>query len=194
MHLMLPDIDGFTLLEEMRSRPATQCIPVVILSGRTLSFEDVSRLDHMSVTFYSKQLMTEAEATQAFQRAMMGENALPAQTSLVVKQTIAYLQEHFSQAITRQELAAEVGVSKDYLSHIFHQEIGFSPWEYLLRYRIQQSKTRLRSSHDSITEIAAQVGFNDLSHFNRVFRKRVGCTPREYREGSQDDSNFLKHQ
>jgi signal transduction histidine kinase/AraC-like DNA-binding protein/ABC-type sugar transport system substrate-binding protein/FixJ family two-component response regulator len=193
MHLMLPDIDGFTLLEQMRSQPATQRVPVVLLSGRTLSFDDVRRLDHMYVTYHSKQLLTELEAAEAFHRAIIDENALPAQTSLVVKQAIAYLQERFSQAVTRQDLAAAVGVSKDYLSHIFHQEVGFSTWEYLLRYRIQQAKTRLRNCNNSIMEIAAQVGFNDLSYFYRVFRKNVGCTPREYREGSQDKSHFLKH-
>ena len=79
-------------------------------------------------------------------------------------------------------LAAAVGVSKDYLSHIFHQELGFSPWEYLNRYRIERAKTLLRETTRSITEIAIQVGFDDLSYFSRVFTKHAGCSPRTYRE------------
>jgi len=182
LDLMMPDVDGFAVLEEMRARPATRRVPVVVMSGRTLSFEDVRRLDHMYVTFQSKDLLSDDETAAAFHRALAGVDALPPQTSLVVKHTIAYLQQNYHHAISRQELAAAVGVSKDYLSHIFRQELGLSPWEYLTRYRIQQAKALLRRTHESVTAIALQVGFDDLSYFNRVFRKHVGCSPSVYRE------------
>ena len=179
---MMPEVDGFAVLEHMRARPAIRRVPVVVMSGRTLSFEDVRRLDHMYVTFQSKDLLSDDETAAAFHRALAGADALPPQTSLVVKHTIAYLQQNYHHAISRQELAAAVGVSKDYLSHIFRQELGLSPWEYLTRYRIQQAKALLRRTHESVTAIALQVGFDDLSYFNRVFRKHVGCSPSVYRE------------
>lgn len=182
LHMMMPGVDGFTVLEKMRARPATQRVPVVIMSGRTLSFDDVRRLDHMYVTFLSKNLLSEDETAAAFHQASVGANTLPPQTSLAVKQVIAYLQQNYQRPISRQELAAAVGVSKDYLSHIFRQELGLSPWEYLTRYRIQKAKTLLLSTRETITVIAGQVGFDDLSYFNRVFRKHVGCTPSAYRE------------
>jgi AraC-like DNA-binding protein len=100
----------------------------------------------------------------------------------VVKHAVAYLHQSYNHPISRQELAAAVGVSKDYLSHIFHQELGISPWEYLNRYRIKQAKALLLNSNESVMNIAAQVGFNDLSYFNRVFHKHVGCSPRTFRE------------
>jgi AraC-like DNA-binding protein len=173
---------GFTVLERLRANPATRQVPVVVMSGRTLTAEDVHRLDQMYVTFHSKGLLSEAEAAAALQQALAGGEALPQPTSLVVKQAIAYLQQNHQRAISRQELAAAVGVSKDYLSHIFKQELGLSPWDYLTRYRVQQAKARLRETHASVTAIALQSGFDDLSYFNRVFRKQVGCSPTTYRE------------
>jgi AraC-like DNA-binding protein/FixJ family two-component response regulator len=186
LDLTMPNVDGFAVLEAMRADPATRRVPVVVMSGRALSFEDVRRLDHMYVTFHSKALLSPDEAAAAFHRALAGAGALPPQTSLVVKHAIAYLQQNYHRAISRQELAATVGVSKDYLSHIFQQELGLSPWEYLTRYRVQQAKTLLYRTHESVTAIAAQVGFDDLSYFNRVFRKHVGCSPTAYRDRSAE--------
>ena len=187
LDLQMPNVDGFTVLENLRARSATRRTPVVVMSGRTLSFEDVKRLDHLHVTFHSKGLLSEEETTTALHQALAGANALPPQTSAVVKYVVAYLQQNYQRAISRQEVAAAVSVSKDYLSHIFQQELGLSPWEYLNRYRIQQAKTLLRNTHESITVIAGQVGFDDLSYFNRVFRKHVGRPPSQYRDNPSSD-------
>ncbi len=75
------------------------------------------------------------------------------------------------------------GVSRDYLGRIFHQELGLSPWDYLLRCRIRRQEL-LRETSLSITEIATQVGFDDPSYFGRLFRKEVGRSPRQYRESA----------
>jgi AraC-like DNA-binding protein len=75
-----------------------------------------------------------------------------------------------------------VGVSKDYLSDIFRQELGLSPWDYLNRYRILHAKALLNSTNDSITNIALRVGFNDPSYFGRVFHEQVGLSPRAYKK------------
>jgi AraC-like DNA-binding protein len=182
LDLQMPEVDGFTVLEAMRARPATRRVPVLVLSGRTLSDEDVRRLNQMHVTFHSKNILSEAETQAVLQRALTETGTLPPQTSLVVKQAIAYLHQNYPHPISRQALAATLGVSKDYLSHIFQQELGLSPWEFLTRYRIQKAKELLHTSHETITHIAAQVGLEDLSYFNRVFRKHVGCSPTTYRQ------------
>jgi signal transduction histidine kinase/AraC-like DNA-binding protein/ABC-type sugar transport system substrate-binding protein len=181
LDLMMPEVDGFAVLEHMRARPQTRRVPVVVMSGKTLSFDDVRRLDQMLVTFQSTEILSESETAAAFHRALGGIESLPQQTSALVKHAIAYLQQNYHRSLSRQELAASIGVSQDYLSHIFRQELGISPWEYLNRYRIKQAKALLRSSNAGLMEIAAQVGFSDLSYFNRIFRKHVGCSPGTYR-------------
>ncbi|MCK6627772.1 MAG: ATP-binding protein [Anaerolineae bacterium] len=182
LDLMMPEVDGFTVLEQMRAQPQTRRVPVVVITGKVLSFEDIRRLDYALVTFQSKEIMLPDETSASLHRALTTAETLPQQTSMVVKHAIAYLHQNYHHTISRQELAAAVGVSKDYLSHIFHQELGISPWEYLNRYRIKQAKALLLNSNESVMNIAAQVGFNDLSYFNRVFHKHVGCSPRVFRE------------
>jgi len=68
------------------------------------------------------------------------------------------------------------------MTQIFHQELGISLWDYLNRYRVMRAKDLLLSTDESISMIAARVGFNDPSYFGRVFRKQVGCTPQAYRD------------
>jgi YesN/AraC family two-component response regulator len=182
LDLFMPEVDGFVVLEQIRARPQTRRVPVVVITGRVLSFEDIRRLDYALVTFQSKGILSSEETSASLHRALVAAEALPQQTSIVVKHAIAYLHQNYAQAVSRQELAATVGVSKDYLSHIFHQELGISPWEYLNRYRVKQAKALLLNSNESVMNIAAQVGFNDLSYFNRVFHKHVGCSPRAFRE------------
>ncbi|RPH59065.1 MAG: AraC family transcriptional regulator, partial [Chloroflexi bacterium] len=83
---------------------------------------------------------------------------------------------------TRQQMAKAVGVSEDYLGRIFQQELGLSPMEYLNRYRIKEAKVLLSQTCASVTEIAAQVGFDDPAYFSRAFSKQVGFSPRAYRK------------
>jgi YesN/AraC family two-component response regulator len=182
LDLFMPEVDGFMVLEQMRAQPQLRRVPVVVITGKVLSFEDIRRLDYALVTLQSKDILSPDETSASLHRALAGAEALPQQTSVIVKHAIAYLHQNYHRTLSRQELAATIGVSKDYLSHIFQQELGISPWEYLNRYRIKQAKALLLNSNESITNIAAQVGFNDLSYFNRVFLKHVGCSPRAFRE------------
>ena len=64
-------------------------------------------------------------------------------------------------------------VSENYLTHIFHQELGVSLWDYLNRYRVLPEKELLQQTHDSIAYISTLVGFDDPAYFSRVFRRYV---------------------
>ncbi len=181
LDLMMPRVDGFEVLDVLRSRSATQRVPVIVLSGKVLTQDDIARLSQPRVQFQTKDLLSEDELAEALRRALEGTEALPQPTSTVVKRAIAYLHQHYGDDLARPDIAAAVGVSEDYLSRIFRQEVGLSPWDFLNRYRVQQAKTLLRASDAPILHIAGQVGFSDLSYFNRVFRKYVGRAPTAYR-------------
>ena len=84
----------------------------------------------------------------------------------------------------RWEIADAAGVSEDYLSRVFRQELGLSPWEYLNRYRVLQATQQLRHTSDPVGHVARQVGFKDPAYFSRVFRKLTGQSPSAYREQS----------
>jgi len=107
--------------------------------------------------------------------------APPGYASSLVQRAVTFMQHNYAAPLTRQAIADSVGVSKDYLGRMFHEELGFSIWEYLLRYRVMRARVLLRSTDMSIAEIAERVGFPDAAYFSRIFRQRTGCTPREFR-------------
>ena len=182
LDLLMPEVDGFTVLEKMRANFKTRQVPVLVMSGRMLSYKDVQRLDYKGVVFQSKDLLSVEEAVACLQKLLGGRDLLAQPTSRVVKHTLAYLHQNYSRHLSRQEIAGEVCVSEHYLSKIFRQEIGLTPRECLNRFRIVRAKELLCSTADSITSIAAQVGFDDSAYFSRVFRKYVGQSPKAYRQ------------
>jgi len=184
LDLMMPEVDGFTVLEQMRLNPRTRQVPVLVMSGKMLSLEDVHRLDYSRVIFHRKELLSTEEAVASLQRALSGEQTLLQPTSILVKHALAYLHQNFANPLTRQEIAEAVGVSKNYLSEIFRQELGFSPWDCLTRLRLQKAKELLHTTGYSITSVAGQTGFDDSAYFSRVFRKHIGMSPHEYRQGA----------
>ena len=184
LDLMMPGMDGFEVLDWMRAEPRTRSVPVLILSNRPLTLEDVRRLErHAQVTLQSKGILSDDEIAAALHQSLFGKT-LPAQTSALVKRALAYFHQHYAQPLSRAEIARAIGVSGNYLSQIFHQELGISPWEYLNRYRIKKAKDLLEHTDKSVTAIAFEVGFNDPAYFNRVFRKIVGRSPGQYRKFS----------
>jgi signal transduction histidine kinase/DNA-binding LacI/PurR family transcriptional regulator/AraC-like DNA-binding protein len=183
LDLMMPDMDGFEVLDHMRADDRTRQVPVVILSGRQLSLHDVERLErHAAVTLQSKGILSEEEIIASLHRSLFGESALPPQTSALVKRALAYLHQNYARPLARWEIAQGIGVSEDYLSRVFQRELGISPWDYLNRYRVSQARELLRRTHDSVGHIGRRVGFSDPAYFSRVFRRIAGTSPRAYRE------------
>lgn len=185
LDLMMPEMDGFDVLDRMRADPRTRHVPVVILSSKLLTLDDIKRLEqHALVTLQSKGILCEAEIAATLNRALFGTDALPPQTSALVKRAVAYLHQNYARPLSRWEIAEAIGVSEDYLSRVFNRELGLSPWDYLNRYRIYQAQELLRRTNDSIHSIARQVGFKDQAYFSRVFRNITGKSPNEFRQNS----------
>jgi transcriptional regulator GlxA family with amidase domain len=126
-------------------------------------------------------MLSKDETATALRQIVAGADPLAPLTSALVKRTVAYLQQHHDQTLSRQEIAEAIGVTESYLSRIFRQELGLSPWEYLARYRIRQARQLLRATNDSVADIAVRVGFDDQAYFTRVFHKYAGCSPTVYR-------------
>jgi signal transduction histidine kinase/AraC-like DNA-binding protein len=182
LDLALPEIDGFAVLERLRSDRRTRHVPVLVISGRLLSQQDVRRLDHSGVLYQAKHLLTPTEALAVLQGAAGGAALLPQPTSAVVKQAMAYLHEYYGRSFGRHDLAQAAGVSDNYLSQIFHRELGVSPRDYLNRVRIHKAKELLSTTDESIMAIASHVGFEDSAYFSRVFHRLVGESPQTYRQ------------
>ena len=75
---------------------------------------------------------------------------MPAHTSALVKKALAYFHQNYAHPVSRWEIAEAVGVSEDYLTRVFHRELNISPWEYLTRYRILQSRHLLLNTAETV--------------------------------------------
>lgn len=93
-----------------------------------------------------------------------------------------YIDQNFREPLSLAQLAAVAGLSPTYLCRAFRAYAGKSLFTYLLERRIQAAMLRLRQTDDKVIEIAHDVGFNDLSYFNRCFTRLCGDSPRAYRQ------------
>lgn len=108
---------------------------------------------------------------------LIEENASFERLAPVVK----YMKENYAYEIALADLARMIPMSEGQFCRVFKQHMKMSPMQYLLRYRILQSCHLLQETDKKIGEIANLTGFNNISYFNKVFLKIIGCTPKEYR-------------
>jgi len=181
LDLMMPELDGFGVLESMRQNEATRDIPVIVLTGQVLTERDMTRLNRGVATILEKGMFSVEDTLAHLETALVGKQKLGSEAQRLVRRAMAYLHEHYTEAVSREELARHVGMNSDYLTYCFRKELGMTPIAYLNRYRINQAKLLLAERQLSITEVGMAVGFSDSGYFSRVFRKEVGVSPEAYR-------------
>lgn len=99
----------------------------------------------------------------------------------IVHRAKQYINENYTEDICLDDVAKHSHVSMFYLCKLFKSTTGITFSEYLCRKRIEEAKERLLDLHARISEVAYQVGFQSLTHFNRVFKRIVGHSPSVYR-------------
>lgn len=98
------------------------------------------------------------------------------------KVILSYVAEHFQQEITIEEIASQCYYSKSHFMKFFKEVMGVTFIQYLNDYRLDVAAKLLTTTSDSIYEVALDVGFDNLSYFNRCFKKKYGMTPGQYRK------------
>lgn len=99
-----------------------------------------------------------------------------------IKKVLTKIRNDYSKQLTLDDLANEAQLNKQYFCRAFKQVTGKTPIDYLNYYRIECAAEQLSLSYLSITDIALACGFNDLSYFNRLFKRNKGVTPSNYRK------------
>lgn len=97
----------------------------------------------------------------------------------------AYIDAHFKEAVTLDELADLVRQNKFYLVHAFTKAYAMSPIKYLMKRKMDESKYLLAETDTSVADIGSIVGFSSASHFSQAFKRIVGCTPNAYRKSQR---------
>ncbi|REK75609.1 helix-turn-helix domain-containing protein [Paenibacillus paeoniae] len=97
--------------------------------------------------------------------------------------SMAYMEQHYGDKLSREQLAAIAGVSPSHYSTLFKQLTGLSPSEYLTRLRVHRAIELLMGGTGTLREIALKVGYKDEFYLSRRFKQQTGASPSHYRHG-----------
>lgn len=98
-----------------------------------------------------------------------------------IKEVLKYIETHYHDPITIEEIACVCGYSPSHFMRFFKNALGTSFIDYLNDYRLSMASRMLMSSDDNILNIATDCGYENLSYFNRIFKRRYGMPPSHYR-------------
>lgn len=108
------------------------------------------------------------------------------QANNLVERACAYIQANFFKNISLDEVSKEINISPYYFSKLFKEEMEENFVEYVTRIRLENAKKLLKEEKYSIKEICVNCGYSDPNYFSRIFKKTIGVTPTEYREGGSN--------
>jgi DNA-binding response OmpR family regulator len=193
--LMMPRLDGFGLARALREDPATDCIPVILLTARVEPGHEVEGLGTGADDFITKPFhagVLEARvgnliASRRRLRERFRQEGLPApaaqslpapQRSDLEARLRALVEANLSDPDFNPEaLATAAGLSYQRLHRRISRELEVTPSHFIRTVRVERAALLLREGAGSVTEVAYSVGFNSLSYFHRCFQERFGTAP-----------------
>lgn len=178
--LILDTVDPEYILR-LRSKYNYAKSPILIVKDH-FTMEEVDRIAETPNLLIANTCVLESdEFVSRLIEIFGGNSALPPQTGAIVKKAIGYINDKYAYQLSRWKIADAVNISEDYLTRIFRREMRISPWDYLIRYRIQNACELLIKTGYTVNEIASRSGFQDQAYFCRVFKRIKGFPPGQLR-------------
>lgn len=140
-----------------------------------LKEDESKRIKRQEAAPGTEDLIPEQEISE---EASEEENAA---SSFIVKNALEYIEENYKQKLKLSDVAEKIYVSQWHLSKLLNKHTGQNFSELLNNVRIEKAKELLKDPSLRIGDIAEKVGFLDMAHFSRVFKKQVGISANEYR-------------
>lgn len=193
--IKMPDQDGLTMLAGLKSEfPEMQ---IAVLTGYR-DFNYAQEAIKLGVTRFLLKPSKMDELHEALSAMKERLDKLPPDAaagedepcldrhagSFIVNQATAYIEEHYAQKLTLQEVADKCYVSQWHLSKLINKYTGNTFYELLNNVRIEKAKALLNDPKLKIGDIVDMVGYSDAAHFSRVFKRIVGVSANEYRNSS----------
>lgn len=200
--VMMPKTDGFELLSTLRNNPNTSHIPIIILSAKA-SFEskikglETGSDDYLTKPFSSKELLLRIrnmfdrrEKLRALFLQSVSQPSITATPSQVAAPSIDETFIKKAMDIVEAQIinpefdvsmfCSEMGMSQSSLFRKLKALTNLSTTEFIRSVKLKRAASLIKQKSGRIDEIAFQSGFNDISYFNRCFKKQFGVTPKEY--------------
>lgn len=99
-----------------------------------------------------------------------------------IKTVLSYITDHYYEKLYVQDLASQVNMNEQYFCRFFKRSIGKTPIDYINDYRLNKVIRLLETGDAQITEICLECGFNNMGNFQRLFKRKTGITPLQYRK------------
>lgn len=113
-------------------------------------------------------------------------------TNVYLEHAIEYIKNFYQQGINVSDVMEYIGLSRTYLNQIFRKELGISVQKFLMDFRLHKAANLLMSTSKSVGEIASDVGYGDALAFSKVFKKKFGMSPKNYRESRNSKEEMDK--
>ena len=195
--VMMPELDGFALSRVLKEDPMTDCIPVVLLTARAETHDELEGLetgadDYVRKPFEAEVLRARVHnqiaARQRLRERLRAEAGAapsdPIPTQSAFEQGVrACINAHLDDpGFTVEQLAGELALSHYQLLSRLRDEAGVKPKQLIQTMRLERAAELLKRRDGTISEVAYAVGFNSLSHFSYAFRTHFGTAPSVYLE------------
>ena len=187
----MPEMDGLTMIAGLKSEFPD--MEVCVLTGFR-EFDYAQRAIRLGVSRFLLKPSNMEEIKEAIEFMMenlkkkqiegteeLKEPAEDVASSFIVKNALAYIEEHYKEKILLSDVAEKTYVSQWHLSKLLNRHTGQNFSEILNSVRIDKAKQMLEEPSLRIGDIADNVGFLDMAHFSRVFKKQVGLSANQYR-------------
>ena len=191
-------IDQFLLLAEEWKKAR---LPQVIceFSAKYLVSEIYNRYDFLQKLYFLEDLLSKVEQVVCssagfgdFKEGIAGlmrdieEDVVRSKVNLnvheVVERIYQYICQHYTEAVSFEQLSRKFGYHASYISNTFTGIKGISPMKLMTNLRIAKAREMLADSKWPLKEIAAMTGYNDVNYFSRIFKEVVGVSPKQYRK------------
>ena len=157
-----------------RLPPVPRLMPLIALAEAARDNRDGAELEELAFRLAGAVVGTLADARAAAPRASQRDERR-------ISDVLRRIEAEAEEPLSLSALAQEAAMSRYHFLRVFRALVGLTPHQYLLRTRLHRAAVRLRSSDEPVSSIAFGAGFNDLSSFNRRFRRLMGINPAAYR-------------
>lgn len=166
-------VKGSPIIKIEQMDTCAECINKMLEYSQITRINEVKRMSALMLLFAT----------------IMEDNASDAQESdnieypskIYVKAAVDFITEKYMNKIKIDDIADFIGISRSHLTGSFKKEMGVSPQEYLINFRLEKAASLLRSSKEQINIIAYQCGYEDSLSFSKAFKQKFGMSPKSFR-------------